>query len=464
MHFLDKRVNVICEELKKLKVKQKFAIDEWSYKEGNYIHPEDAEKDLTPWESFDCRNMHWYGKDRHYWFKAVYRVPQELDGKRMWMHVRTQIDEWDDAKNPQFLLFVNGEAVQGIDMNHRDVFLRPQARAGEELTLELQAYTGILHTEFNLIVEMQEIDCEIEKLYYDLWVPLAAFSRMEEDDKNRRDIEEILNTTVNFLDLRTPYSEEFYRTLREATGYIGQALYTDHAGYKDVIATCIGHTHIDVAWWWTVEQTREKVGRSFATVLKLMEEYPNYKFMSSQPQLYAFLKERYPELYAKAKVPDTPFPVVTLKELYRGLEQEFGYTVEESEKGDLTTDAERLSFEWVKKHYGHEFLFVTDYSAQKRAFYHMRDENGVPQGYDLVWRGVEITTGAQREHRWEVLKKQAEEKGLAEDVKFYLEFFRYGCPPHGGFGIGVDRLTMLLMGLTIKDAMFLFRGPNRLTP
>ena len=158
MHFLDKRVNVICEELKKLKVKQKFAIDEWSYKEGNYIHPEDAEKDLTPWESFDCRNMHWYGKDRHYWFKAVYRVPQELDGKRMWMHVRTQIDEWDDAKNPQFLLFVNGEAVQGIDMNHRDVFLRPQARAGEELTLELQAYTGILHTEFNLIVEMQEIE------------------------------------------------------------------------------------------------------------------------------------------------------------------------------------------------------------------------------------------------------------------------------------------------------------------
>ncbi len=163
-------------------------------------------------------------------------------------------------------------------------------------------------------------------------------------------------------------------------------------------------------------------------------------------------------------VPDTPFPVVTLKELYQGLEQEFGYTVEESEKGDLTTDAERLSFEWVKKHYGHEFLFVTDYSAQKRAFYHMRDENGVPQGYDLVWRGVEITTGAQREHRYEVLKKQAEEKGLAEDVKFYLEFFRYGCPPHGGFGIGVDRLTMLLMGLTIKDAMFLFRGPSRLTP
>ena len=161
-------------------------------------------------------------------------------------------------------------------------------------------------------------------------------------------------------------------------------------------------------------------------------------------------------------VPETPFPVVTLAELYKGLEEDFGYTVDESEKGDLTTDAERLSYEWVKKHYNHEFLFVTDYSAEKRAFYHMRDENGVPQGYDLIWRGVEITT--QREHRYEVLKKQAEEKGLGEDVKFYLEFFEYGCPPHGGFGLGIDRLTMLLVGLGIKEAMFLFRGPNRLTP
>lgn len=164
------------------------------------------------------------------------------------------------------------------------------------------------------------------------------------------------------------------------------------------------------------------------------------------------------------RVPGTPFPVISLKTLYEELEKDFGYTVDESEKGDLTTEAERLSYEWVKKHYDHEFLFVTDFDASKRAFYHMRDENGVPQGYDLIWRGVEITTGAQREHRHEILKRQAEEKGLAEDVKFYLEFFKYGCPPHGGFGLGVDRLTMLLLGLTIKEAMFIFRGPGRLNP
>ena len=92
-------------------------------------------------------------------------------------------------------------------------------------------------------------------------------------------------------------------------------------------------------------------------------------------------------------------------------------------------------------------------------------KNGVPQGYDLIWRGVEITTGAQREHRYEILKQQAEEKGLKKDVEFYLEFFKYGCPPHGGFGLGLDRLTMLLLGLSsLKEAEFIFRGPNRLNP
>ncbi len=301
MDFLDKRVNGICEELKKLKIKQRFPIAAWEYKEGDFIHPGDAAADAAEWQTFDSQTMHWYGKDRHYWFKTTFTVPKELDGKPMWMHVRTQIDEWDDAKNPQFLLFVNKAVTQGMDMNHRDVLLTEAAVAGETLTLELQSYTGILHTEFNLIAEMQEIDPLIEKLYYDLWVPLAAFSRMDEDDKTRRDIENILNNTVNLLDLRTPYSETFYVSLREASDYIDEALYSEMAGYSDVIATCIGHTHIDVAWWWTVAQTREKVGRSFATVLKLMEEYPNYKFMSSQPQLYYFLKERYPELYAQVK-------------------------------------------------------------------------------------------------------------------------------------------------------------------
>ncbi len=301
MDFIDKRINVICDELKKLSVVQKIPADNWEYKKGNYVHPEDVLASEEPWREFDSKSMHWYGPDEHYWFRTTFTVPESLAGKAMWMNVKTQIDEWDDGKNPQFLLFVNNVATQGIDMNHRRVLLTESAVAGQSYQLDLQSYTGILHTEFNLIAEILEINPKIEKLFYDIKVPLSAFSRMEKDNKQRRDIETVLNNCVNKLDLRTPYSEAFYTALEEADRYLYKALYEDMAGYEEVIATCIGHTHIDVAWWWTVEQTREKVGRSFATVLKLMEEYPDYKFMSSQPQLYYFLKERYPELYARLK-------------------------------------------------------------------------------------------------------------------------------------------------------------------
>ncbi len=163
-------------------------------------------------------------------------------------------------------------------------------------------------------------------------------------------------------------------------------------------------------------------------------------------------------------IPKKPFPRIKLETLYQELEKEYGFSMSIEEIGDMNSESEKLASEWIKKKYGHEFVFITDFSAKKRAFYHMR-KNGVPQGYDLIWKGCEITTGAQREHRYPILKQQAEEKGLGEDVKFYLEFFKYGCPPHGGFAIGIDRITMLLLEIpSLKETMFLFRGPNRIEP
>ncbi len=181
------------------------------------------------------------------------------------------------------------------------------------------------------------------------------------------------------------------------------------------------------------------------------------------------IKEKYGdyilETYGKEViVPENKFPRVKLADLYQALETRYGYKVDDAAKVDLTTEAEKLAYQYAMEEYHSEFIFVTDYPSEKRAFYHMR-KDGIPQGYDLIWRGVEITTGAQREHRYDILKAQAEEKGLTKDVEFYLEFFKYGCPPHGGFGLGVDRLTMLLLGLpSLKESMFIFRGPNRLNP
>lgn len=163
-------------------------------------------------------------------------------------------------------------------------------------------------------------------------------------------------------------------------------------------------------------------------------------------------------------VPTKPFPRIKLEELYKILEKEYGYKMNYEDVGDMNAESEKLASKYVKEKYDHEFVFITDFSAKKRAFYHKR-ENGIPQGADLIWKGCETTTLALRENNYETLCKQAKEKGLDQDVKFYLEFFKYGCPPHGGFAIGVDRITMLLLETgSLKETMFIFRDPSRLEP
>ncbi len=163
-------------------------------------------------------------------------------------------------------------------------------------------------------------------------------------------------------------------------------------------------------------------------------------------------------------VPNKPFPRIKLEELYEELEKNYGFKMNYEDVGDMNSESEKLASKFIKEKYGHEFVFITDFSAKKRAFYHKR-KDGVPIGADLIWKGCEITTLALREHNYETLCNQAKEKDLSEDVKFYLEFFKYGCPPHGGFAIGVERLTMLLLETgSLRETMFLFRGPNRVEP
>ena len=200
---------------------------------------------------------------------------------------------------------------------------------------------------------------------------------------------------------------------------------------------------------------------SFQDVMNLEAEMLAYGLKKTKEKFGDKVKEIFG---VDIVVPKLPFPQMRLRDVYDELKARYGFEVPEEEKTDLTTEAERLCERLAKDKFDHEFLLVTDYPPQKRAFYHMR-KDGILQGYDLIWKGIEITSGAQREHRYEELKKNCDEKGLGKDVEFYLEFFKNGVPPHGGFAIGVDRLTMLLLGLpSLKEAQFLFRGPDRLNP
>jgi aspartyl/asparaginyl-tRNA synthetase len=166
-------------------------------------------------------------------------------------------------------------------------------------------------------------------------------------------------------------------------------------------------------------------------------------------------------------VPPRPFPCVTLAAAREQLSAA-GWRPGDPASEDLDGEGERMLSKLVADKLGHQFVFVTDYPVSVRPFYHLRPANdpAVTSSFDLIWNGLEVTTGAQREHRYDLLVTQAAEQGVAlGPISRYLDCFRYGCPPHGGLGIGVSRLLMKLLDLpSIREATLFFRGPNRLVP
>lgn len=164
-------------------------------------------------------------------------------------------------------------------------------------------------------------------------------------------------------------------------------------------------------------------------------------------------------------IPSIPFPQVTMKEAKEILSK---LKVPSEKKGDLSPEEERKLSEYIKEKEEHEFVFVTKYPTEVRPFYHMRMENDstITKSFDLLWNGLEITTGAQREHRYDILVSQAKEKGISlKSIQFYLNFFKYGCPPHGGFGFGPTRMLMKLFDISnVREVTYLYRGVKRLEP
>lgn len=164
-------------------------------------------------------------------------------------------------------------------------------------------------------------------------------------------------------------------------------------------------------------------------------------------------------------VPTLPFPQLTMAEAKALLAK---HNVQSEREGDLSPEEERALGELIRQQHGHEFIYITEYPTTVRPFYHMRaaDKPAVTLSFDLLWKGMEITTGAQREHRYDILCAQAKQKGLSIDlIQYYLNFFRYGCPPHGGAGIGPGRMLMRLLNIdSIRETTYIYRGVKRLTP
>lgn len=164
-------------------------------------------------------------------------------------------------------------------------------------------------------------------------------------------------------------------------------------------------------------------------------------------------------------IPVLPFPKLTFREA-KAILAKLGVLGEKPE--DFSPEEERAISKYVSDEHGSEFVFIHDWPASARAFYSMRLESDptLTKTFDLLWNGLEITSGAQREHRHDVLVEQIKEKGFkVEPFKNYLDFFKYGVPPHGGFAPGPSRMVMKILNLSnVREVTYLYRGPNRLTP
>ncbi|PIN91515.1 aspartate--tRNA(Asn) ligase [Candidatus Pacearchaeota archaeon CG10_big_fil_rev_8_21_14_0_10_35_13] len=203
---------------------------------------------------------------------------------------------------------------------------------------------------------------------------------------------------------------------------------------------------------------------SHEDVMAMEERWIEYFMTEVQRKHGEELSERYG---AQVEVPRVPFPRVTMEEAYSILKSQ-GYEVPDDKKGDLDLEGERILGRYVKENHNHEFVLVTDYPASVRPFYHMRSDDNpeITKSFDLIWKGTEVTTGAQREHRYDRLVNQIEEKGIdPKSLRSYTEFFKHGCPPHGGCGFGLTRMLMNITGeKSVKEVTFVYRGPNRITP
>ncbi|WP_394866407.1 alpha-mannosidase [Paraclostridium bifermentans] len=253
----------------------------------------------------------WKGRDLYLWMQKEVDIPSNWENKTVVGIF--DFGETGAGNNSGFesLFYLNDKPYQGVDSNHKEVFL-PKDINGTRVELIFRLWTGL---EGGGIPREQEhrinraqlawLDEKVDDLFYNASVILETIGELDEYSPDKVHLTKILNNAFKLIDWAYPGNEDFYNSLHEASDYLNKEI--DKIDKHSVVnVTCIGHTHIDVAWLWRLKHTREKCARSFSTVLRLMERYPEYIFLQTQPQLYEYVKNDYPELYEaiKQKVKD----------------------------------------------------------------------------------------------------------------------------------------------------------------
>ena len=302
MKYTLEKIQRRIKEIEKNIYTNNFLIENFMKKEGFFKSINDVENSTDKWIKTRTDEF-WGGINKDSWCKFNIKIPESFKGETLALFVSTgdyDLSKEETTTNPQILLYLNKEIIQGFDINHREYILTKKSNGNEEYRVDLKINSGMFNRKFNYKIMIVTIDENSRKLFYNIKVPYDVVKNSG-DQYLKIEILNFLKETIGKIDFRKPASAEYKDSVNKANEYIEKEFYGKFCNQNNLIASVIGHTHIDIAWLWTVSQTREKVARSFSTVLCLMEEYPEYKFMSSTPLLYEFVKEDYPEIYRKIK-------------------------------------------------------------------------------------------------------------------------------------------------------------------
>ena len=296
MKSLFRKAKTYLEILKSTELSNVTKIDNITYCHCDY-KSDNAPPPLSQFVPFENGSSFGTGNDSHAWFHFELNVPEHMQNKPLELAFGTEFDRFGVTTNPQFILYVNGKIRQGMDTRHREYLLGE----GTYFDIYVYAYTGPSIPSCRFSAEYRNFSEDVRTLYYDLSVPFEAIQIMDDNSQEYMEILTHIDRALSMLDLYDVGSPEYFESIKAAQKFFGEEFYENYCRKQNATVACIGHTHIDCAWLWTLRQTREKAQRSFATVLELMRRYPEYKFSSSQPLLYKFVKEEAPEIYDEIK-------------------------------------------------------------------------------------------------------------------------------------------------------------------
>jgi alpha-mannosidase len=306
MFLLEDKIKARLDEMEPLRYRDGVKIPEF-----RFLQDEKGEigafppSDKEAWSIIETGSR-WEGRDRYAWLSCEVDIPKQWTGKKL--VGRFDFGKTDEGTNSGFesLLFLHGEPYQGVDANHKEVFL-PVQEAGNKLRLDFRLWSGLegggpktIQAHRLKMAEISWLDESADDYYFTVKAALETVLVLPSVQPEKHQLLKAIDRSLREIEWQNRESDDFYRSIDAALTILKEELGRIEK-HSRITVTCVGHTHIDVAWLWRLKHTREKIARSFSTVLRLMEQYPDYVFLQTQPQLYAYIKEDYPEIYERIR-------------------------------------------------------------------------------------------------------------------------------------------------------------------